>query len=242
MERIKIKLYYLSKNEIDKEVSSKIINLVKNNSQCILGLATGTTPIGIYEKLIEEYKEGNVSFKDVITFNLDEYLNIEKDDPNSYNYFMNDKLFKHIDIKEENTYIPDSNISNDTDAIKYDELIEDNGGIDLQLLGLGSDGHIGFNEPGTPFTSLTHIQELKEETIKDNSRFFNSIEEVPTKAITMGLKSIMNCKHIILIVFGENKKKALNNFLYGNIDENNPCSILKKHPNLDVYIDIKLMK
>ena len=234
---INIKIFHISKKEIDKEVSNIIINLIKVKPNCVLGLATGSTPVGVYERLIEEYKSGNISFKDVTTFNLDEYLNINEDNYNSYKYFMRDKLFNHIDINIDNTFIPDSLVSEDEEAMKYDELIDEKGGIDLQILGLGSDGHIGFNEPGTSFSSLTHIQELNEKTIVDNSRFFDNVEDVPTKAVTMGLKSIMNSRQIILIIYGENKKQALNDFIYGDINESIPCSILKKHPNLLVYID-----
>ena len=126
-------------------------------------------------------------------------------------------MFNHIDINLDNTFIPNSLVSDDKEAMMYDELIEEKGGIDLQILGLGSDGHIGFNEPRTPFSSLTHIQELNEKTIIDNSRFFDNVEDVPTKAVTMGLKSIMNSRQIILIIYGENKKQALNDFIYGDI-------------------------
>ena len=183
--------------------------------------------------MIKAYQEGKVSFKNVKTFNLDEYLGLDGNHDQSYRYFMNHNLFNHIDINEENTHVPG--------FINSDEEIALKGGIDIQLLGLGSDGHIAFNEPGTPFDSLTHITELTEQTISDNSRFFASIEDVPTKAVTMGLKSIMNAKKIVLIATGKNKADVVRQLIHGEISEALPCSILKKHDDVTIYVDSDLV-
>ena len=183
--------------------------------------------------MIKAYQEGKVSFKNVKTFNLDEYLGLDGNHDQSYRYFMNHNLFNHIDINEENTHVPG--------FINSDEEIALKGGIDIQLLGLGSDGHIAFNEPGTPFDSLTHISELTEQTITDNARFFASIEDVPTKACTMGVQPIMNAKKIVLIALGKNKVEAVRKLIHGEIDINWPCTILKNHPDVTIYVDSDLM-
>ena len=232
-----MKIIHCSREEIEREVVKELVDLISVKPKSVLGLPTGSTPIGIYDKLIEAYQNKKVSFKDVITFNLDEYIGLDESNINSYRYFMKNNLFKYIDINHENTNFP--SLHNLTD---YDSMITQVGGIDIQLLGLGSDGHIGFNEPLTSFDTLTHITNLDEQTIKDNSRFFNSIDEVPTKAITMGLKSIMNARKIILIVYGKNKEEIINKFLKSEITTFIPCSILKKHNDLTIYIeeDIKI--
>ena len=193
--------------------------------------------MGVYNKLIEAYNNGEVSFKDVKSFNLDEYVGLSEEHEQSYRYFMNHNLFDHIDINKENTHVPSGNVENEENLEQYDALIEEAGGIDLQILGIGSDGHIAFNEPGTSFNSLTHIAELAPSTISDNSRFFESIEEVPTKAVTMGLASIMKAKKIVLIATGESKADAVKGLLMGLITEKVPCSILRKHPDVTIYVD-----
>ena len=209
----------------------------KENPNCILGLATGSSPLGVYNNIINAYKAGEVSFKDVKTFNLDEYVGLEGTHEQSYRYFMNHNLFDHIDINKENTHVPSGTEDYEEKAKEYDTLIEQAGGIDLQILGIGSDGHIAFNEPGTPFNSLTHVAELAESTIQDNSRFFNSVEEVPTKAVTMGLASIMKAKKIVLIATGANKADAIKGLLLDVITEDLPCSILRNHPDVTIYVD-----
>lgn len=228
---------HCSRSEIEQEVIKEIVDLIDVKPNCILGLATGSTPLGVYKGLVNLYNRNEVSFKEVKSFNLDEYIGLEDNNSNSYRYFMNNNFFNHIDIKLENTHIPNCLVKNDIEAQYYDDLIENEGGIDLQLLGLGSDGHIGFNEPNTSFDSLTHITNLSEKTINDNSRFFNSIDEVPKQAITMGLKTIMKAKRIILIVYGKNKEEILNRFLKEDINEDIPCSILKKHHDVTLYIE-----
>lgn len=231
--RVKIQ----TKEKMNEEIAQLFIDTVKENPNCVLGLATGSSPIGVYKKLIEAYNNGLVSFKDVKSFNLDEYVGLSEDHEQSYRYFMNHNLFDHIDIEKENTHVPSGNIENVESIEEYDAQIEAAGGIDLQILGIGSDGHIAFNEPGTSFNSLTHIAELAPSTISDNSRFFESIEQVPTKAVTMGLASIMKAKKIVLIATGENKADAVKGLLMGLITEKVPCSILRRHPDVTIYVD-----
>lgn len=230
-----MKVKIQSKEKMNSEIAKLIIDLVNEKPNCVLGLATGSSPLGVYKNLVEAVKNNQVSFKDVTTFNLDEYVGLDENHEQSYRYFMNHNLFDHIDIKKENTHVPSgTNLDNPED---YDKQIEASGGIDLQILGIGSDGHIAFNEPGTSFNSLTHVATLAESTIQDNSRFFNSVDEVPTQAVTMGLASIMKAKKIVLIATGENKAEAIKNLLQGLIIEKVPCSILRNHPDVSVYLD-----
>lgn len=233
-------LVVLEKNQIDEVVASLFIDTINNKPNCVLGLATGSSPVGIYKNLVKAYQEKKVSFKDVTTFNLDEYIGLEETHHQSYRYFMNDNLFNHIDIDKNKTHVPNGT-NYEYDVENYDKEIEANGGIDLQILGIGSNGHIAFNEPGTPFDSLTHVVDLKESTIKDNSRFFNSIDEVPKKSITMGLTSIIRAKKIVIIITGENKKDVLARLLTGKISEDLPASILHNHPDVTIYADHKAM-
>jgi len=223
--------------QISKLIAEEFIKQVNEKPNSVLGLATGTSPLKVYANMIKAYKNGKVSYKDVVTFNLDEYIGLEGTHNQSYRYFMNDNLFDHIDIDKNNTHVLLGVGDYLAYANQYDELIKQAGGIDLQILGIGSDGHIAFNEPGTPFDSLTHVAELAESTIKDNSRLFNDISEVPTKAVTMGLKSIMNAKRIVLIATGKNKAQAIYNLLKGKMTEEVPCSILQKHPDCTIYVD-----
>lgn len=236
-----MKIKYLSKDAIEEEISNIIINEIKSNPKCVLGLATGSSPLGIYNRLIKAYKQNEISFKKVTSFNLDEYLGIEETHEKSYRYFMNENLFNKIDIDKSNTFVPNGFIKSDKEASQYDYLIESKGGIDIQLLGLGSDGHIAFNEPGTSFDSLTHIAKLTDQTIKDNARFFNNVNEVPTKAITMGLKSIMNAKKILLIATGISKAKAIKSLISDDVNINLPVSILKEHKNAIIYVDSSIL-
>ena len=235
-----MKVVFLPKDEIEKEMANIFIDEIKKNPRCVLGFATGSSPLGIYKNIIDAYKKGEISFKDVTTFNLDEYIGLDENNNQSYRYFMNHNLFNHIDINMANTHVPSGFVKNDAEAMEYDKLIESKGGIDIQLLGLGSDGHIAFNEPGTSFDSLTHIVELTDQTIKDNSRFFERIEDVPTKACTMGLKSIMNAKKVVLIATGKSKRDVVHKLIDGGISEDIPVSILKNHKDAIVYIDEEL--
>ena len=226
-----------TEKEISEKIAEEFIKQVNAKPNSVLGLATGTSPLGVYANLVKANKEGRVSFKDVVTFNLDEYIGLEGTHVQSYRYFMNVNLFDQIDINKDNTHVLKGVGDYEDYAKKYDALIASFGGIDLQILGIGSDGHIAFNEPGTSFDSLTHVAELAESTIVDNSRLFNDISEVPTMAVTMGLKSIMNAKKIVLIATGPNKAKAIKNLLRGDKTEEVPCSILQDHPDCTIYVD-----
>ena len=223
--------------KISRLIAEEFIKQVNEKPNSVLGLATGTSPLEVYANLVKANQEGRVSFKDVVTFNLDEYIGLEGTHNQSYRYFMNVNLFDKIDINKDNTHVLKGTGDYLDYAKKYDDLIASFGGIDLQILGIGSDGHIAFNEPGTSFDSLTHVAELAESTIVDNSRLFNDISEVPTSAVTMGLKSIMNAKKIVLIATGANKAKAIKNLLRGDKTEEVPCSILQDHPDVTIYVD-----
>ena len=232
-----MEIIYLPKKEIDKKIANLFINKIKKNPRVVLGLATGSSPLGVYKLLVEAYQRGDISFKEVVTFNLDEYRGLDGSHNQSYRYFMNYNLFDHIDIDKKNTHVPSGFVSNNEEAALYDKEIDKYGGIDLQILGLGSDGHIAFNEPGTKFDTLTHITPLTEQTISDNARFFDNIKDVPTEAVTMGLKSIMKAKEIVLIATGSGKKDAIRKLESGIITEDLPCSILHNHKNAIIFVD-----
>ncbi len=201
----------------------------------VLGLATGSTPIGTYKQLIEWYNKGDIDFSKTKSVNLDEYIGLGPDNDQSYRYFMNKNFFDGINIKKENTYVPNGMATDlEAECKRYDELISSLGGIDIQLLGIGHDGHIGFNEPGAAFEKTTHIVDLEESTIKANARFFGSEDAVPRKAITMGIKSIMRSKKLLLIANGPDKKDIMQKALYGPVTPMVPASILQFHPNLTV--------
>ena len=223
--------------KISQLIAEDFIKVINEKPNAVLGLATGTSPLQVYADLAKANKEGRVTFKGCTTFNLDEYVGLEGTHNQSYRYFMNENLFNHIDIDKKRTNVLLGVGDYKAFMNKYDQMIEDAGGIDIQILGIGSDGHIAFNEPGTPFDSLTHETPLTEQTIKDNSRLFNDISEVPTRAVTMGLKSIMNARKIVLIATGKNKAPAVYGLIKGPITEDMPCSILQKHPDVTVYVD-----
>lgn len=209
-----------------------------NKPNLTLGLATGSTPLGLYKNLINMNKNNIIDFSNVKTFNLDEYFGLDKNNNQSYYYFMKNNLFDYINIDINNTHIPNGNVKNVEDECKrYDNLIQENGGIDIQILGIGANSHIAFNEPSNTFKMGTYLVDLTESTIKANSRFFNSIEDVPTKAITMGVGSIFNAKKIILLASGKEKAQAIYDTVYGEIDPKIPSSILKIHPNVTLIID-----
>ena len=226
-----------NEQEISRLIAEEFIKQVNAKPNSVLGLATGTSPLGVYANLVKANKEGRVTFKDVATFNLDEYIGLEGTHEQSYRYFMNVNLFDHIDIDKSRTHVLKGVGDYEAYAAQYDAEIASFGGIDLQILGIGSDGHIAFNEPGTSFDSLTHVAELAESTIVDNSRLFNDISEVPTKAVTMGLKSIMNARKIVLIATGKNKAKAIASLLKGVKTLDNPSTVLIDHPDFTIYCD-----
>jgi glucosamine-6-phosphate deaminase len=224
--------------QMSEKAAEYIIDRVTNLPSIKLGLATGGTPIGTYKHLIEDYQKNGTSYLNVTTFNLDEYIGLSGENKNSYRYYMNDLFFNHIDINKGKTHIPQGDVSDmQRECLRYEELITENGGIDLQILGIGGNGHIGFNEPGTSFHSKTHIVDLAPSTIEANARFFTQLEEVPTKAITMGISTIMKSKEILLLVSGESKKEALDKLMNGPVDESFPASILKNHPRVTIIAD-----
>ncbi len=227
-----------SAQEIGSAAAKIIIDKIKENNAAILGLATGSSPIPTYKELIKAYNAGEISFANVKSFNLDEYCGIPASDPNSYYTFMHENLFNSIDIKEENVRVPDGNPA-DVEAFcaDYDASITAAGGIDIQILGIGRNGHIGFNEPADEFTTGTYKVKLTDSTIEANKRFFASAEDVPTEAITMGVESILNAKEIILIATGNDKAQAIRDMIKGEISPSCPASILQKHGNVHIFID-----
>jgi glucosamine-6-phosphate deaminase len=203
----------------------------------VLGLATGSTPLGTYRKLVEMAKDG-LDFSQVTTFNLDEYVGLAGDHPQSYRYYMEQNLFSGVNIPREKTFIPNGTAADlAAECAAYEEKIKGAGGIDLQLLGIGSNAHIGFNEPGSEFGSTTRLVDLAESTIEDNSRFFASREEVPTQAISMGIKSIMQAKQIVLMANGENKADAIWATVLGPVTSDVPASVLQLHPFVTLVLD-----
>lgn len=215
-----------------------IINAIHEKPKITIGLATGSTPLGVYERLVKDYREGTTSYEQVTTFNLDEYLGLPIYHEQSYFTFMFENLFKHININIDNVHIPSSNLRYaKQNARTYERLISKSP-IDLQLLGIGNNGHIGFNEPGSSFDGKTNIFELSEDTIQANARFFKYDKElVPTKAISMGISTIMKSKQIVLIASGTNKAKAIKALIEGPITENLPASVLKNHDDFTLIID-----
>jgi glucosamine-6-phosphate deaminase len=222
-------------NEMSLKAANIIAELIKKNPNAVLGLATGSTPIGTYNELINKYKNKEISFKNIKTFNLDEYIGLEKNHPQSYYTYMHEHFFKHIDINLENTHIPKGEGDAKLNVQNYEDLLSKNK-INLQILGVGSNGHIGFNEPGTDFGTGVHDVNLHNKTIKDNARFFeNDISKVPKKAITMGIKNILAAETIILIANGKNKANAIKNIMSGIVDKNIPASALNLHKG-KVYV------
>ena len=234
MKLIKAKDYKDMSRKAANFLSAQVI--LKENS--VLGLATGGTSEGIYEQLVEWYRKGDIDFSSVSTVNLDEYVGLDGMNEQSYRYFMKQHLFSHINIKEENCHLPDGMADNiEDECIRYDRLIEQLGGIDMQLLGIGENGHIGFNEPDEAFEQMTHCIRLKEGTIEANSRYFASKEEVPRRAVTMGIKAIMQARAIVLCASGAKKAEILNKVLYGPVTPEVPGSVLQMHPRLIVVAD-----
>lgn len=207
---------------------------------CVLGLATGSSPVGAYKELIKKYENGELDFSAVTSVNLDEYIGLDGENDQSYRYFMNDNLFNHVNINKENTFVP-SGVAKDIEkeCEAYDNRIASLGGIDLQLLGIGLDGHIGFNEPDDVFTKGTHKVTLDESTIEANARFFESIDDVPRAAVTMGMGGIMGAKRVLLIANGEKKKEIIEKAFFGPIDPKVPASILQLHSDLIVIYSKK---
>lgn len=223
--------------ELSEQAAEILIETVRKNPRAVLGLATGSTPLGLYKKLIEDHRKNGTSYREIRAVNLDEYIGLPKDHPQSYAYFMRENLFRHIDIKAENTYIENGMAENEqAECARYDALLSSLP-RDVQILGLGRNGHIAFNEPGTSFDSTTHVVTLADSTVQDNARLFRSIAEVPRKAYTMGLQSILQAKKILLLANGANKADAVQRLMCGGEREDLPASILHRHPNCIVLLE-----
>lgn len=234
MNIIKVKDY----QELSAKACEIFIEKLMENEKTVFGLATGSTPEGLYDCLIEKYKQNEISFKNAITFNLDEYIGLANEHSQSYHYYMQEKLFNHIDILLENTYLPNGVAKNLTEeCTEYEALIKQHGPIDLQLLGMGPNGHIGFNEPGTPFQMRTEVFDLTESTRLANARFFDDLSDVPTKAISMGIGTIMEAKEILFLVSGEAKANILSEVLNVAADTSIPASVLHLHENVTIIAD-----
>ncbi len=226
------------------DLSRKAANIISAQvilkPNCVLGLATGSTPLGTYKQLIEWYNKDDIDFSQVTTFNLDEYVGLDPADPQSYHAYMRENLFDHVNLRKNAVHVPDGMVEDLADACKrYDALIQSHGGIDLQLLGIGKNGHIAFNEPGEAFEKDTHIVTLETSTLQANRRFFGTEEDMPKHAITMGIRMIMQAKKILLIADGESKRDILNKALYGPISAQVPASILQLHPDLTVVCHVE---
>ncbi len=225
-----------------EEMSDKATDLVRSQivlkPDSVLGLATGSTPIGLYQRLCKLYEKGDIDFSEVTTFNLDEYYPISKDNSQSYYYFMNEQLFSHINVDKSKTFIPNGETDDpEKECEAYEALIEEAGGIDLQILGIGQNGHIGFNEPDENLNTKTHLTGLTQNTIDANSRFFEKKEDVPTKALTMGIATILKSKKIIIMANGESKRAAVAELLNEDITTSTPATMLKVHPDVVLICD-----
>ena len=224
------------------DMSRKAANIISAQvimkPDCVLGLATGGTPVGTYEKLVERYNEGDLDFSEVTSVNLDEYRGLPKEHPESYWSFMHRNLFDHVNIDPAHINLPDgTNMDAEAECKRYDEVIRSVGGVDLQLLGIGHDGHIGFNEPDDHFSKGTHCVDLTESTIQANSRLFDSIDDVPRQAYTMGTQTIMYARMILVVANGEAKAQAVHDMCYGPVTPECPASILQLHTNCVVVAD-----
>lgn len=235
MKMIKTKDYM----EMSRKAAGIIAAQIIMKPDCVLGLATGSSPIGLYDQLVEWYEKGDLDFSQVSSVNLDEYRGLKPEDDQSYDYFMHKYLFDRVNIDPANTNVPDGMAQNaEEECIRYEELIASYGGVDLQLLGMGHNGHIGFNEPGSVFEKRTHCVDLTESTIEANKRFFASAEDVPRQAYSMGIGTIMKAKKILVVVSGEDKAEMLAKAFLGDVTPEVPASILQMHPDVTVVADV----
>ncbi len=234
MKIIKAKDY----NDMSRKAANIISAQVIMKPDCVLGLATGSTPIGTYAQLVDWYQKGDLDFSNVTTVNLDEYKGLTRDNDQSYYYFMNDNLFSKVNIDLNRTFLPDGTEPDSEKACQdYNRIIAQVGGVDLQLLGLGHNGHIGFNEPGTAFEAETHCVNLTESTVKANQRFFASMDDVPRQAYTMGIKTIMQAKKILVVVSGEDKADIVKKAFFGEITPQVQASVLQLHNDVTIVAD-----
>lgn len=224
--------------EMSEKAGQIISDIIKENPSAKLGLATGSTPVGMYEHLVKDYKDGKIDFAKVSTVNLDEYVGIEASNPQSYQYFMDENLFDHVNIDKKNTHLPKEVGSLEESVKNYDKLLEEFGQRDVQVLGIGPNGHIAFNEPADSLNMHTSIIDLTEETIKANSRFFDSVDDVPKQAMSMGMADIFNSKTLLVMASGKNKHNALKKFLETDkIDTHFPMSFISLHSNCYLIVD-----
>lgn len=225
-------------NDMSRKAANILSAQVIMKPNCVLGLATGSTPVGTYAQLVEWYNKGDLDFSNVTTVNLDEYKGLNRENDQSYYYFMNEHLFSKVNVNHERTFLPDGTEKDSEKACAdYNQIIEDVGGVDLQLLGLGHNGHIGFNEPGDVFKAKTHCVDLTETTIKANQRFFASIDDVPRQAYTMGIQTIMQARKILVVVSGEDKAGIVKEAFFGPITPRVQASVLQLHPDVTVVAD-----
>ncbi|PKP61777.1 glucosamine-6-phosphate deaminase [Candidatus Atribacteria bacterium HGW-Atribacteria-1] len=227
-----------SYNKMSKLVTKMVAKQIKDKPNTVLGLATGSTPLGMYRELVKLYKKGKLDFSKVTTFNLDEYLGLSPEHPQSYHYYMYENFFNHVNIEEKNIHIPKGDTKDPVqECLNYEREIEKVGGIDLQILGIGVNGHVGFNEPDINLEAKTHVIQLSKDTIMANSRFFKNLDEVPKKAITMGMATIMRSKKIILMAWGIEKKKPILKVISGHIATEVPASLLQVHNDVILIVD-----
>ncbi len=225
-------------NDMSRKAANIISAQIILKPNCILGLATGSTPVGTYRQLVEWYEKGDLDFSEVMTVNLDEYKGLTRENPQSYYYFMDEHLFGKVNINKNRTFLPDGTEPDSSTACEnYNEILRAVGDVDLQLLGLGHNGHIGFNEPGESFSTETHCINLSGQTIKANARFFETMDEVPRQAYTMGIKTIMAAHRILMIVSGEDKAEIVKTAFTGPITPKVPASILQLHRNVTLIAD-----
>ena len=230
-----------SYNKMSKLAAEMVAEQIINKPNTVLGLATGSTPVGMYRELVRMHREGDLDLSQVKTFNLDEYLGLSPEHPQSYHYYMYENFFKYVNIREENIHIPKGNAEDPVqECLDYEKEIEKIGGIDLQILGIGINGHVGFNEPNINLEAKTHIIQLSDNTITANSRFFKNLDEVPKKAITMGMATIMRSKKIILMAWGAEKKKPILKVISGPIATEVPASLLQVHNDVILIVDKKI--
>ena len=224
--------------EASAEAAKVMLEIIKNKPNANLGLATGSTPVKMYELMVEDHEKNGTSYKDIKSYNLDEYYGLEHTHPQSYYYFMQKHLFSKVDIKPENVHVPKGSGDIQASCDEYNKLLAENV-IDIQLLGIGSNGHIGFNEPGTSFDAVTHVVDLKQSTIEDNARlfFYGKIEDVPKQAISMGISNIMKAKSVLLLACGKGKADAVKKMIEGPVTEELPASILQQHQDVTVILD-----
>ncbi len=223
---------------MSKKAALLVASQVTLKPNSVLGLATGSTPLGMYQELIAMYQLGEINFSEVISFNLDEYYRLPHDNSESYHYYMEHSFFKHVNIKARNTFIPDGMVDDvSKECREYEEQIRRSGGIDLQVLGIGANGHVGFNEPGERLNVTTDLVNLTDDTIAANSRFFDSMELVPKKAISVGMATILKANRVILLASGESKAEAIRDTVSGFVSTQTPSSLLQTHPEVTLIID-----